>query len=172
MTRHRFFAATLAALALVAGIAGPASAHSVKSGSLTLTDLWTRATPPNAPTAGGYLTIENSGADADRLLAVTSPAAGRIEFHSMSMENGTMIMRPVADGIEIPAGDTVTLAPGGLHIMFMDLKNGLAEGEKVPVALNFEKAGSVETFLHVQAIGTPSPAGGMDHDASGHEAAQ
>jgi hypothetical protein len=113
MTRHRFFAATLAALALVAGIAGPASAHSVKSGSLTLTDLWTRATPPNAPTAGGYLTIENSGADADRLLAVTSPAAGRIEFHSMSMENGTMIMRPVADGIEIPAGDTVTLAPGG-----------------------------------------------------------
>jgi len=172
MSRHIFFAAALAALALVAGIAGPASAHSIKVGSLTITDLWTRATPPNAPTAGGYLTIENAGDEPDRLVSATSPLAGRVELHQMSMKDGTMIMRPAENGIEIPAGQTVTLAPSGFHIMFMELKDGFAEGEKVPVVLTFEKAGSVETFLHVQAIGSPGPAAEMDHGADEQGAAQ
>jgi periplasmic copper chaperone A len=172
MSRHSFFAAPLLALALVAGIVGPTSAHSVKIGSLTITDLWTRATPPKAPTAGGYLTIENAGDAPDRLVAVASPLTGHVELHQMSMKDGTMIMRPAENGIEIPAGQTVTLAPGGFHIMFMGLKSAFAEGEKVPVVLTFEKAGSVETFLHVQAIGSPGPSAGMDHGADEKGAAQ
>jgi periplasmic copper chaperone A len=172
MTYRILFVATLVAIALVTGIAGPLSAHSVKTGSLMLTDLWTRATPPNAPTAGGYLTIENAGPEADRMIAASSPSAGKVELHSMSMENGTMIMRPVGNGIEIPAGHTVTLAPGGLHIMFIDLTKGFSEGEKVPVVLTFEKAGAVETFLHVQAIGSPGPAADAGHAGHDHGAAQ
>jgi copper(I)-binding protein len=172
MSLQTQFAAFLVALFLAVSVADGASAHSVNSGQLTITNLWTRATPPNAPTAGGYLTIENSGEEADRLTAVVAPVAGRVELHVMSIEDGTMIMRPLEKGIEIPAGGTVTLAPGGLHIMFMDLRSGFTEGEKVPVVLSFEKAGDIETFLHVEAIGAPGPDGAAEHGAGEHEAAQ
>jgi copper(I)-binding protein len=85
----------------------------------------------------------------------------------MSMDNGVMKMRALANGIEIPAGGTVTLAPGGFHLMFITLKEPLKEGRKMPITLTFEKAGKVDTFLHVMAIGAKGPdaddAGG-DHD--------
>ena len=162
--------AALAAL-LVVSIAGVASAHEVKVGSLELTDLWTRATPPGAPAAGGFLTITNTGTETDRLIAVSSPDAEKGELHEMSMDNDVMKMRPLANGIEIPAGGKVTLAPGGLHIMLRTLKEPLAEGSKLPVTLTFEKAGKVDTFLHILAIGAKGMDGGMsgmsgDHDMS------
>ena len=150
-------------LALVAALllpAGAASAHSVKAGALELTDLWTRATPPNAPTAGGYLTISNTGSEPDRLIAVASPQAANGDLHEMSVKDGVMTMRPVEGGLEIPAGQSVTLAPGGFHIMFISPKEPFVEGGKVPVVLTFEKAGKVETFLHVMGIGAPGPEGG------------
>jgi copper(I)-binding protein len=158
-------------LALVAALllsAATASAHSVKAGALELTDLWTRATPPSAPTAGGYLTITNTGAEPDRLTAVASPQAAKGELHEMSVKDGIMTMRPVEGGIEIPAGQSVTLAPSGLHIMFVSPKEPFVEGEKVPVVLTFEKAGKVETFLHVEGIGAPGPNGAKagEHDHS------
>jgi copper(I)-binding protein len=153
------------ALLLFAGQNQAVLAHSIELGPLSLTDLWTRATPPKAPTAGGFLTIENSGAEPDRLTGAASPIADRVEIHEMTTKDGTMIMRPVETGVEIPAGQTVALAPGGFHIMFIGLKETLAEGGKVPVTLTFEKAGSIDTFLHVLAIGARGPEGDHPHGA-------
>ena len=155
----RTFLAIAASLFFVAG----AAAHSVDAGALSLTDLWTRATPPKAPTAGGYMTIANKGKEADRLIAATSPLADKAVLHRMEVVDGVMKMHPVEGGIEIPAGATVTLAPGGLHIMFVGMKEPLTEGGKLPLTLIFEKAGKVETFLHVHAIGADAPGGGHDH---------
>ena len=143
------------ALALVAAtlLAAPALAHSVPLGSLELTDLWTRATPPGAPTAAGYLTITNKGSEADTLIAASSPEAASGMLHVMELKDGVMTMRPVDGGIAIPAGGSVTLAPDGYHIMFVTLKDTLKEGGKLPVTLTFAKAGTVDTFLHIMAIG-------------------
>jgi periplasmic copper chaperone A len=152
----------LAAVAALAFLAVPALAHEVTVGSLEITDLWTRATPPKAPTGGGYLTITNKGTAPDRLIAVSSPLAGTTQIHKMAMENGVMTMRPVEGGLEIPAGGSITLAPDGFHIMFMGLKGGFKEGDKLPVTLTFEKAGSVDTFLHILGIGASGPTSDAD----------
>jgi copper(I)-binding protein len=148
------------ALALIA-LAAPASAHEVKIGTLVVTDLWTRATPPGAPAAGGFLTITNTGTETDRLVAASSEL-GPCSLHETVTENGIASMRPV-DGIEIPAGGTVKLAPGGYHIMIEGLTQPLAEGGEAPISLTFEKAGSVDTFLHVEAIGAGSMDMNVDH---------
>jgi copper(I)-binding protein len=156
----RSFALALGAALL---LSVPASAHSVKIGSLEITDLWTRATPPGAPTAAGYMTIANNGSEDDTLVSAGSPDAASGELHMMETKDGVMTMRPVDGGIAIPAGGKVTLAPDGLHIMFVTLKAPLKEGEKFPVTLTFAKAGKVDTFLHIQAIG----ASGMDMSGMG-----
>lgn len=156
---------TIAAIVLAALAANPAFAHSIKIGALTLTDLWTRATPPKAPTAGGYFTITNTGTEPDRLIAVASPLAEKGQLHQMTMKDGVMTMRPV-DSLEIPAGGSVTLAPGGIHLMFVGPKEPFKEGSKLPVALTFEKAGTIETFLHIRPIGAPGPEETHVHDAS------
>jgi copper(I)-binding protein len=153
----------LAVFALSLLVCAPAGAHSVDVGSLSLTDLWTRASPPKAPTASGYLTITNKGNEADRLVGAASPAAERAELHAMAVVDGVMKMAAVTNGVEIPAGGSVTLAPNGLHIMFMGLKEPFLEGGKLPVVLTFEKAGAVETFLHILAVGARGPGGSGDH---------
>jgi periplasmic copper chaperone A len=161
MMLQRSLAAFAAALFLVAAVGGPALAHSVKLGSLSLTDLWTRATPPRAPTAAGYLTIANDGDQPDRLVAVSSPLAEKADLHQMQMKDGVMTMRPVEGGIKIPAKGSVTLSPDGFHIMFISPKEPLKEGGELPVTLTFEKAGKVETSLDILAIGAKGPE--MDH---------
>jgi copper(I)-binding protein len=158
----------IAALAASLSWIGAASAHSIKAGDLELTDLWTRATPPRAAVGGGYVTIVNHGTAPDRLVAASSPQAAVGEVHEMKVEDGVMTMRPLADGLPIPPGETVTLGPGGYHIMFMELREPFTAGGKVPVTLTFEKAGAVETFLHVEPIGAPGPGG----DAHGEEHGQ
>ncbi len=155
--------AAFGALLAVTLFAAPAFAHSVTVGPLTLTDLWTRATPPKAPTAAGYLTITNKGSEPDHLIAASTPDAAKGEIHIMEVKNGVMTMHPVEGGVEIPASGSVTLAPGGYHLMFITLKNSLKEGGKLPVTLTFAKAGTVETFLHIMAIGAQGPG----HDATG-----
>lgn len=154
----------LAAAFLAALLAIPALAHEAGVGTVSLADLWTRATPPGARTAGGYLTIANSGSAPDRLIAVSSPLAEKGLLHEMSVADGVMTMRAV-EAIEIPAGGSVTLASGGFHLMFIGLKEPLTEGGEMPVTLTFEKAGSIETYLHVIAIG----ALGLDGSMGDHE---
>jgi periplasmic copper chaperone A len=158
------------ALALIAAtlLSTSAFAHSVTLGSLSLSDLWTRATPAGAPTAAGYLTITNNGTQADTLIAASSPQAESGALHMMQVKDGVMSMHPAEGGVAIPAGGTVTLAPGGFHIMFVTLKDPLKEGGKLPVTLTFEKAGKIETFLHIKAIGADGPGdmGAMKHEGT------
>ncbi|RVV98091.1 DUF1775 domain-containing protein [Mesobaculum littorinae] len=132
----------------------------VTLGDLTLSSAFTRATLPNAPVGGGFLTVTNDGDTDDRLIAATSPAAGRVEIHEMDMDGDVMRMRELADGLPIPAGDTVALQPGGYHLMLMELAAPLVEGETVDVTLTFETAGEVTLPL---AIGAPNATG------AGHE---
>jgi len=150
----------------------PARAEEVKAGDLVISQAWSRATPKGAKTGGGYLTIENKGSAPDRLIGGSADVAGNVQVHEMSMEGGVMKMRPVEKGLTIEPGKTVKLAPGGYHLMMMDLKAPLKQGEKVPVTLEFEKAGKVAVEFDVQRIGAQAPgaaAGGskMMHDHSG-----
>ena len=162
---------TFQAIALVilsAVCATHASAQQVKAGDLVLDHAWARATPGGAKVGGGYLTVENKGATSDKLIGGSSPAAGKVEVHEMAMSNGVMTMRPVKGGLSIPPGQSVTLAPGGYHIMLMELKAPLKKGDKVPVTLNFEKAGEVKVTLDIEGIGATGPAAGqMDHAMPG-----
>jgi copper(I)-binding protein len=145
-----------------------AIAQAEQIGALSISQAWTRATPPRAQTAGGFLTIENTGDAPDRLIGASSPIASQVEIHEMRMDNGVMVMRPAADGITIPAGGSVTLAPGGFHIMFMQLKEGLAEGDAVTVELSFEHAGNIEVVFPVESIGAAGPATAPEHGADMH----
>jgi hypothetical protein len=153
-------------LALAAVCAGPASAQQVKAGDLAIDHAWTRATPAGATVGAGYLTIENKGATADRLMGVATAVAARAEVHEMTMNNGVMMMRPVQGGLSIPPGQSVALAPGGYHIMMMGLKAPLKEGGKIALTLEFEKAGRVDVALDVQGLGAQQP-GGMPMPSDG-----
>jgi copper(I)-binding protein len=158
----------LAAHAGALVLANPAFAHAVSVGTLSLTDLWTRATPPGAPSAAGYLTITNTGKEPDALVSAASPGAAKGELHVMEVKDGVMTMHPVeGPGIAIPAGGSVTLAPGGFHIMFITPKEPLKEGGQFPVTLTFAKAGKVDTSLHVLAIGAKGPNDATPHDMGG-----
>ena len=146
--------------------AAPAQSQEVKAGDLVITQAWSRATPGGAKVAGGYLTIENKGSAPDRLISGSGDVAGKVEIHEMAMNNGVMTMRPLDKGLAIEPGKTVKLAPGGYHLMLMDLKNPLKQGDKVPLVLVFEKAGKVNLSLDVQGVGAQAP-GGTGHDHSG-----
>ena len=103
-----------------------------------------RATVGSMPSSAAYLSITNHGAMADRLLAVESGLARKTELHKMEVTNGVMKMRQIDGGIAIPAGKTIQLAPGGLHVMLIGLKAPLNADENYQVTLVFEKAGKVE----------------------------
>jgi copper(I)-binding protein len=149
----------LAALS-TAVLAAPTRADDVKAGDLVVSQAWSRATPGGAKVAGGYLTIENKGTTADKLVSVSAAIAGKAEVHEMAMDNGVMKMRPLDKGLVIDPGKTVKLAPGGYHLMLQELKGPFKEGEKVPVTLEFEKAGKVAVSLDVQGVGAQAPTGG------------
>ncbi len=134
-------------LSIAAGIAHD---HMKSVGSLEISHAWARAMLPNQPAGAGYLVIANSGAEPDRLVGASSPAAGKVEIHTMSVVDDVMVMRPVEGGLEIPAGKTVTLEPGGLHVMFMQVTDPFRDGGTVPVTLEFEKAGPVDLELPVR----------------------
>ncbi len=93
---------------------------------------------------------------------MSGDVAGQVEIHEMAMNNGVMTMRPLDKGLAIEPGKTVKLAPGGYHLMLMDLKNPLKQGDKVPLELQFEKAGKVAVSLEVQGVGAQAPSGGHD----------
>jgi periplasmic copper chaperone A len=147
----------LALAALVAILALPALALDYKLGAIEIGHPWSRATPPTAESGGGYLVLKNTGTTPDRLIAVKSPAADKVEIHEMKMDGNIMRMREVEKGIEIPPGATVELKPGGFHVMFMGLKAPFAKEAKVPLTLVFEKAGSIDVDLMVQAMGAQAP---------------
>jgi copper(I)-binding protein len=134
-------------------IATPLFAQNIKTGDLRIENAWSRATPGGAKIGGGYLTIINNGSAADRLIAATTSAAAKVEIHEMSMQGNVMHMQPVKSGVVIEPHKSVSLQPGGYHLMLMNLKMPLKQGDKVPVTLEFEKAGKVDVTLDVQSIG-------------------
>ena len=151
----------IAGAALIACLfAAPTRADDVKAGDLTISQGWARATPRGAKVGGGYMTIKNDGSAPDSLVSASTDVAGKVEIHEMSMSNGVMKMRPLEKGLTVGPGKTVKLAPSGYHLMLMDLKSPLKQGEKVPVTLDFEKAGKVSVSLDVEGVGAQGPAGG------------
>ncbi|MBM6593966.1 DUF1775 domain-containing protein [Microvirga pudoricolor] len=129
-----------------------AQVAAVKAGPLTIEEPWSRVTPAGAKVGGGYLRITNTGTQPDRLVGGTFPLASRVEVHEMSMSGDVMRMKAVEGGLAIKPGETVELKPGGLHLMFMDLKEPLKENQTLKGTLVFEKAGPVEVTYTVRGM--------------------
>ena len=150
--RKTFFA-RVAALIFIVLTLHSAFAHGYKLGDLDIHHPWTRATPSGAEVAGGYLDITNNGQTADRLIAVDVVGVHMAMIHEMATTDGVMTMRPLAAGLDIPAGATVSLKPGSFHIMMMGLKKPFAVGDVIQATLHFEKAGTIAVEFKVDAMG-------------------
>jgi periplasmic copper chaperone A len=151
---------SMACAAMLAYIVGPsACAKSVKAGDLVISQAWARATPKGAQVGGGYLTITNKGQAPDTLIGGSTEAAGSVQVHKMSMQNGVMKMRRLEKGLTIAPGKTVKLAPTGYHLMLMHLKQPLKQGGTLPITLQFKKAGKVTVSFDIEGIGAQGPAG-------------
>lgn len=152
MLRFLCHAVALASLTLIAE-AIPAAAESL----ITVEDAWSRATPPGVDIGVGYLTIRNDGDASDRLLSVKTSVAESSEVHQSKMTDGKMEMRPVPDGIPVPAKGTVTLEPAGYHLMLMGLKAPLAKGSTFTGTLTFEHAGTIDVTFQIEGMGASAP---------------
>jgi len=136
--------------------ANSAQAQDFKQGHLTISQPYARATVPGQTSGGGYLTLHNDG-PADRLISASAPVSNAVELHSMTMQGDVMRMRQL-DAIEVPAGKTVELKPGGMHLMLMGLKAPLKAGDSFALKLKFERAGEVTVQSRVRT------AAGATHD--------
>jgi periplasmic copper chaperone A len=132
-----------------------ALAHEYQLKSLSIDHPFARATPPGAKSGGAFFVVENAGATPDKLIGVTSPLAGNAEIHQMTMDGGVMRMRAVL-ALDIPPGGKVELKPGGYHVMLLDLKQPFKVGDKVPLTLTFQNAGSIGVSVDVEPIGSTS----------------
>ncbi|MCC4265243.1 copper chaperone PCu(A)C [Oceanimonas baumannii] len=139
---------TLASLLLLSTTG--AMAHDYKQGGLHIDHPWSRPAPPMAANGSAYLVINNHGKGGDVLLGAESPVAERVEIHTHIMDGDMMKMRQLKN-LPVPAGETVTLAPGGHHLMLMGLKQAPKEGERFPLTLHFEQAGQVKVEISVDA---------------------
>ncbi len=115
---------------------------------ITVTDAWTRASAPGANIVAGYMTIRNASKSADRLVAASSPLSQKVETH-VTVKDGDIFRMREVKGYDIPASGTFELKPGGAHLMLVNVRTPLKEGDKVPVTLRFERAGEVKTEFHV-----------------------
>ncbi len=146
-------------LTLLAGCGQPTAssrAAETRDGAtvaVEVTDAWCRATPGGARAAACFATFQATGRD-DRLVALTTPAAETAEVHTMSTEGGMMRMSALPDGLPLPDGEPVTLAPGGTHLMLMGLAGPLSAGDQVPLTLSFETGSSLVLQVPVRAVGT------------------
>jgi len=150
----RLFFATLTAVALTSCTAlpfGSGDEMSDRSG-IALSNGWASVAPVGVKQAAGFLTIANNTGQDDRLIAVASARAGRMELHEMGTEGSMTTMRQMKDGLAVPAGGSVTLKPTGNHLMFVDLTAPFSVGDTVRVTLTFEKAGKIEADLPVRTM--------------------
>lgn len=152
---------TAAALAFL--VALPASAGEYRQGDIAIENPWARATAGRAANGASFMKLVNSGATDDRLIKAETGVSKKTELHTHIMDGDVMKMRPVP-AIDLPAGETVMLKPGGLHVMMLGLHDPLKKGESFPVTLTFEKAGSVTVDVAIQAVGAKDAGhGGMKH---------
>lgn len=143
------------------------SAAPAWAADITVTEAWSRASAGKARAGAGFMQITNSGAEDDRLVAASAPVSPAAELHTHIRDGDVMRMRQV-EAIDVPAGQTVTLQPGGLHIMFLPLNEPLRQGQTFDVTLTFEKAGAMSVPVTVQGAGAMSAGGGMPQNRGGH----
>ena len=155
MKRRQLFSLTLAAT-LTGAAAQEAQARAVK-----VDQAWARPTVPGQSAGGAYLTLRNTGATPDRLLGGSTPAAARVEVHEMRMDGDVMRMREL-QALDVPVGRSVKLEPGGLHLMLIGLRAPLGVGDKIPLQLHLDKAGTIDVVLDVQ-LKPIAPAGAHKH---------
>ena len=153
-------------LILALGLLAPVAMHAAaQPTTIRAEQPWARATAPRQSVGGVYVTL-TSPVD-DRLLGASSPVAGHAEVHEMTMDGNVMKMRELADGLKLPAGQAVALAPGGLHIMLVGLQKPLAAGQVIPVQLRFAHAPPLDLQVRVAPVGAQGPGGiaapGMEH---------
>lgn len=155
---------TLKKLALTAALLATsllANAHEYEVGQLHIDHPWSREMPPVAPTAAAYFVVHNKSDADDRLLTVETPVAGKAEIHEHAHVGGMMKMQQVQN-VVIPAGGEVKFAPMGYHVMLFNLKQQAQAGDRFPLTLTFEKAGSVTVEVAVQKD-EPAVEGGHEH---------
>ncbi|GAB3342732.1 copper chaperone PCu(A)C [Marilutibacter aestuarii] len=168
-----FFAASLLSALLLAACAAPQAptaevdattdarpAPAPADQGITVSAAWSRAMPPGARVGGGFMTIRNRGDRDDRLVSLSSPAADSVDVHEMREVDGMMQMRPLTDGLVIPAGGEVVLEPGGYHLMFMQPVQPFVEGDAIDVTLVFEHAGERQVAFEVLGLGATAPEAG------------
>ncbi|MCY7306558.1 MAG: copper chaperone PCu(A)C [Rhodoferax sp.] len=141
----------LAVAAVAASLIAPAFAQTVE-----VKDAWVRTSVPGQKGTGAFMKI--TARDGARLVSASSPVAGITEVHEMKMDGDVMKMRAVEGGLELPAGKTVELKPGGFHVMLMDLKVALPKDTTVPVTLVFKDARGFESRMELKLpVGTAAP---------------
>jgi len=155
-------------LPLAAGalLAGPVAAHQYELGTLAIGHPWSRPTAPGIPMGVAYLSITNNGKTPDALIAASTPAAARVEFHQTTLADGMARMRPMTE-IVIAAGATVKIEPGGIHLMLAELRAPLEVGKSVPLLLEFRAAGRIMVELFVEARDAPPAAENAMKEAMG-----
>lgn len=160
--------ATSLLLACTALIASPALAHEYTEGEVTIDHPWSRPTPPGVPMGVGYMVITNNGDSAITFTSASTPRAASVSIHESSMKDGNMSMRPLKEGLTIPAGETVELKPQGYHLMLEELDSPLKEGESIPLTVNFDGADTMEVELNVEPLDGSEEMKEHDMDHSGH----
>lgn len=130
-----------------------AHAHSYQAGEVQIGHPWARATPGMSQNGAAYLTLENKGKAADRLMSASSPAADKVELHTHLNENGVMKMRQV-ESVTVEAGSSVAFKPGSYHIMLIGLHSPLKAGQRIPLTLVFEKSGQATVEVQVDVVNT------------------
>ncbi len=147
----------LKAIALIYAL----SCSAVYAQSVEVKDAWVRATVTGQKATGAFMKI--TAKDGAKLVAASSPAAGVTEVHEMKMDGGVMKMRAVEGGLDVPAGKTVELKPGGYHVMLMDLKGPVSVDSAVPMTLTFTDAKGVQSKLELKIVArTKVPAASAD----------
>jgi copper(I)-binding protein len=121
--------------------------------SIDISRPWARTSPGIEGQAGGFFTVTNKGGEADLLVAAASPAAARIDIHGIRVVGSVITMRSMEKGLRVPPDTAITLKPRGYHLLLQDLTRPLSKGERVPVTLTFEKAGTRQIDLIVEAPG-------------------
>jgi copper(I)-binding protein len=149
--------------ALLAAVIAVAACGSRPDGAVTVQEAWARETIGEVAVSAGYGRIENGTDEAVRLVGAEAPVAGRIEIHNVANEGGVMRMHELAAGLEVPAGASIELRPGGYHLMLLDLRRPLRAGEAVPVTLRFDGAPPLQADFAVRSA-ADAAAGGHSHE--------
>lgn len=149
---------------LLMSLSGAVMAQSATD-EVTISDAYVRAVPPGQPNSASFMQVKNTSKVPHALVGGSSPAAKVVELHTHTMEGGMMRMRQV-EKIDIPAGGSVSLQPGGFHVMLIGLKQQLVPGQEIPLTLKYEDGSEVTVNAPVKKLEMKMKT--MDHGSMGH----